>query len=68
MNILGRDKNRFDRALDTEPKHFASAKVIWIIVVKNNKCMTPYDCAEDAGFLIIARCMLDDLFHEGRAV
>ncbi len=60
MNILCRDNNRFDGSPNLESKYFASVKVTWIIVIKDNKHMLSLDYAKKARFPIVARCIFDD--------
>ena len=64
INLICRDRNRFNMFLNLKPKHFAGTKVVWIIVIKDNKRMVPINRAEKSRFLVIAGCVLNDLFHE----
>jgi hypothetical protein len=41
MNHFRRDRNMLDRFPDSESKHFATVEVIWIVIIKYDKCMNP---------------------------
>ena len=61
MDIICRDSNGLKgwSLLYVEFKHFTSAEVLWIVIVKDNKHFLPFNYAEDISKVIIATCRLD---------
>ena len=67
MDLFNRCRDTVDRLLNPEPKHFAVANMVQVVAAKDNKHLFPDGSAYECRFPIIARRILDDLFHQGEA-